>query len=61
MPRADDAYHAARVAERKREERRRSRESGWSYVTVRLPPGAHEEILDLAALRRDEYLRGEDA
>lgn len=52
---------AAKVAERKRRERERSRQNGWRYVHMRLPPGAHEEFLELAQLRRDEYLRTQGA
>lgn len=55
MQRLDEDVSA--VAERKRRERQRSREAGWHYVYVRVPPGVHKEVLELAALRRDEYLR----
>jgi len=47
---------AAAIAERKRNERRRSRAQGWQYVSVRLPPGAAAEVYELAALRREEWL-----
>jgi hypothetical protein len=51
--------HAEKVAERKRNERDRRRRDGWSYVTVALPPGAAEEVQQLAAERRAAHLEAQ--
>jgi hypothetical protein len=55
-----DAYQRLRARERKREERARNKSAGWKLVSVRVPPGTEEEIKQIVAQKRADYLRTEE-
>lgn len=55
-----DAYQRMRARDRKREERARNKSAGWKLVSVRVPPGAEDEIKAIVAQKRADYLRAEE-